>query len=134
MTDEEWFSVDDNESLENGGEYDVLTAEERMQLDAYQKKERTQLDSALHRRNSDVLTEDEEHGVQDSHENGDGGSFDSSEPNGSVKEKKTWFDWNKRSSKHGGGDREDSKAPKKFSDLAPEGSNPASQGRSKIAF
>lgn len=118
MTDEELFSVDDDERLGNGGDYDdVLTAEERMQLD-----------SALQKGNSDVLSEDEEHGVQDSHENGDGGSFDSCEPNVSVKEKKTWFGWNKKSSKHGGDDCEDSKAPKKFSNLAPEGSNQRANG------
>ncbi|KAL6989045.1 hypothetical protein U1Q18_014798 [Sarracenia purpurea var. burkii] len=112
LTDEELFSVDDDDRIGNGGEYDdVLTADERMQLD-----------TALHMGNSDVLGEDEEHGVQDFHENG-GGSFDRCEPNGGTKEKKSWFRWNKRSSKHGGDDPEDSKIPKKLSNLAPEGSN-----------
>ncbi|PSR92807.1 Ankyrin repeat domain-containing protein [Actinidia chinensis var. chinensis] len=96
----------------NGGEYDdVLTAEERMQLD-----------SALHMGNSDVC-EDEDHGVQNVHENGDGVSIDSCEPNGVMKEKKSWFGWNKKSSKHGGDDHDDSKILKKFSNFAPEGSN-----------
>ncbi|GFZ14369.1 ankyrin repeat family protein [Actinidia rufa] len=112
MTDEELFSVDDDERIGNGGEYDdVLTTEERMQLD-----------SALHMGNSDVC-EDEDHGVQNVHENGEGVSIDSCEPNGVMKEKKSWFGWNKKSSKHGGDDHEDSKILKKFSNFAPEGSN-----------
>lgn len=110
MTDEELFAVDDDERIANGGdqdEYDdVLTAEERLQLD-----------SALRVANSDGIGEDEEHGV---HENGSGGSFENCESNG-VKEKKGWF-WNKKGSK-GGDDGEDSKILKKFSKLAPEGSN-----------
>ncbi|GFZ11292.1 ankyrin repeat family protein [Actinidia rufa] len=112
MTDEELFSVDDDARIGNGGEYDdVLTAEERMQLD-----------SALHIGNSDVC-EDEDHGVQNVHENCDGVSIDSCEPNGVMKDKKSWFGWNKKSSKHGGDDPEDSKILKSFSNLAPEGSN-----------
>ncbi|KAL7228211.1 hypothetical protein ACSBR2_007007 [Camellia fascicularis] len=108
MTDEELFSVDDDERTGNGGEHDddVLTAEERMQLD-----------SALRMGNSDVLCEDEDRGVQDGHANGDSGSYESAE----SKEKKSWFGWSKKGSKHGGGD--DSKILKKFSKLAPEGSN-----------
>ncbi|CAL5364921.1 unnamed protein product [Camellia sinensis] len=108
MTDEELFSVDDDERTGNGGEHDddVLTAEERMQLD-----------SALRMGNSDVLCEDEDRGVQDGHANGDSGSYENAE----SKEKKSWFGWNKKGSKHGGGD--DSKILKKFSKLAPEGSN-----------
>ncbi|XP_057471590.1 uncharacterized protein LOC130760338 [Actinidia eriantha] len=112
MTDEELFSVDDDARIGNGGEYDdVLTVEERMQLD-----------SALHMGNSDVC-EDEDHGVQNVHENCDGVSIDGCEPNGVMKEKKSWFGWNKKSSKHGGDDPEDSKILKRFSNLAPEGSN-----------
>ncbi|KAL7237920.1 hypothetical protein ACSBR2_004091 [Camellia fascicularis] len=85
MTDEELFSVDDDERTGNGGEYDddVLTTEERMQLD-----------SALRMGNSDVLCEDEDRGVQDCHENGDSGSYESAE----LKEKKSWFGWNKKGS------------------------------------
>ncbi|XP_052184825.1 uncharacterized protein LOC127796627 [Diospyros lotus] len=113
MTDEELFSVDDDERIGNGGEYDdVLTAEERMQLD-----------SALRMGNSDAPNEDEEHGIQDFHENGDGGPTESCEPNGITKEKKSWFSWNKKGSKHGAEDPEDSKILKKFSKLGPEGSN-----------
>ncbi|KAI8007232.1 Ankyrin repeat domain-containing protein 13B [Camellia lanceoleosa] len=111
MTDEELFSADDDEKLGHEGDYDdVLTAEERMQLD-----------SALHMGNSDVLCEDDEHGIQDGHENGD--SFESCEPNGVTKERKSWFGWNKKGSKLGGDDPEDSKILKKFSKLGPEGSN-----------
>ncbi|KAA8534683.1 hypothetical protein F0562_032200 [Nyssa sinensis] len=127
MTDEELFSVDDDERVANGGEHDeyddVLTAEERMQLD-----------SALRMGNSDGLCEDEEHGVQDFHENGDGGSFESYE--GVMKEKKSWFGWNKKGSKNGGDDPEDSKILKKFSKLAPEGSNqkPNDNQRSSSEF
>ncbi|CAL5346502.1 unnamed protein product [Camellia sinensis] len=67
------------------GEYDddVLTTEERMQLE-----------SALRMGNSDVLCEDEDRGVQDCHENGDSGSYESVE----LKEKKSWFGWNKKGS------------------------------------
>lgn len=113
MTDEELFSVDDDERIGNGGEYDeVLTAEERMQLD-----------SALKMGNSDVHCEDEEHGVHDFREDGDGVSFESSESNGAMKEKKSWFGWNKKGSKNGGDGPEDSKVLKKFSKLAAEGNN-----------
>lgn len=115
MTDEELFAVDDDERVVNGGENDdyddVLTAEERMQLD-----------SALRMENSDGLCEEEEHGVPNCQENGSVGSFENCEPNGVVKEKKSWFGWNKKGSK-GGDDSEDSKILKKFSKLAPEGSN-----------
>ncbi|VFQ99367.1 unnamed protein product [Cuscuta campestris] len=80
MTDEELFATNDEDKIGNG-EYDdedVLTAEERVQLD-----------SAL-RGNPDG--EDEE-------ERDDDASLESSESNGVVKEKKTWFGWNKKSSK-----------------------------------
>ncbi|RVW60642.1 Ankyrin repeat domain-containing protein 13B [Vitis vinifera] len=59
MTDEELFAVEDDERIANGGDNDdyddVLTAEERMQLD-----------SALRMGNSDGVCEDEDHGVHDS--------------------------------------------------------------------
>ncbi|KAK3029289.1 hypothetical protein RJ639_040125 [Escallonia herrerae] len=116
MTDEELFSVNDDERIVNGGEHDdyddVLTAEERMQLD-----------SALRMGNSDAPCEDEEPEPQDSFENGDGVSFESCESNGVNKDKKSWFGWNKKGSKNGGDDMEDSKATKKFSKLVPEGGN-----------
>ncbi|XVF06420.1 hypothetical protein REPUB_Repub06bG0046900 [Reevesia pubescens] len=116
MTDEELFSVDDEERMANGGgendEYDdVLTAEERMQLD-----------SALRMGNSDGICDDDEHGVVDCQENGSGGSYENCESNGVAKEKKSWFGWNKKGTKNGD-DPEDSKILKKFSKLAPEGSN-----------
>ncbi|CAL0308817.1 unnamed protein product [Lupinus luteus] len=116
MTDEELFAVEDGESMiagENGEEYDdVLTAEERMQLD-----------SALHMVNNDGMCEDEEHGGFDSQENGSAASFDNSEANGVVKEKKSWFGWNKKNSKSSTDETEDSKASKKISKFGPEGSN-----------
>ncbi|XP_043692006.1 uncharacterized protein LOC122642560 [Telopea speciosissima] len=94
MTDEELFAAEDDERMVNGGvhgEYDdVLTAEERMQLD-----------SALRMGNSDGFCEDEENGAFDSQENGTGGFSESCEPNGLAKEKKSWFGWNKKGSKNG---------------------------------
>ncbi|XVF42309.1 hypothetical protein PTKIN_Ptkin01aG0350600 [Pterospermum kingtungense] len=114
MTDEELFSVDDEERMANGGENDeyddVLTAEERMQLD-----------SALRMGNTDGFCDDE-HGVVDSQENGSGGSYENFESSGVAKEKKSWFGWNKKGAKNSD-DPEDSKILKKFSKLAPEGSN-----------
>ncbi|CAK9166058.1 unnamed protein product [Ilex paraguariensis] len=116
MTDEELFSVNDDERIVNGGEHnedgDILTPEERMQLD-----------SALCMGNSHGFCEDEEPQVQDCHENGDGGSFETCESNVIFKEKKSWFGWNQKGSKKEGDDLEDSKIPQKFSKLAPEGSN-----------
>lgn len=126
MTDEELFSVEDEERMANGGdndEYDgVLTAEERMQLD-----------SALRMGNSDGLCEEEDHGVPDSHENGSGGSYENGESNGVGKEKKSWFGWNKKSSKANSDDTEDPKILKKFSKLAPEGSNQKSIDHQKLS-
>ncbi|KAF7817800.1 ankyrin repeat domain-containing protein 13C-like isoform X1 [Senna tora] len=109
MTDEELFAVDDEESSMVNGEHndgydDVLTAEERMQLD-----------SALRMGNSDVICEDEEHGVLDGQENGSAVSYENCEANGAVKEKKSWFGWNKKNVKTGSDDPDDSKILKKFS-------------------
>ncbi|GMI65166.1 hypothetical protein like AT3G04470 [Hibiscus trionum] len=113
MTDDELFSVDDEERMANGGENDeyddVLTAEERVQLN-----------SALRMGNSDGF-DDDEHGVVDCQENGSGGSYENCESNGVAKEKKSWFGWNKKGSKNSD-DPDDSKIGK-FSKLAPEGSN-----------
>lgn len=121
MTDEELFAVDDEERVANGGdndEYDdVLTAEEKMQLD-----------SALRMGNSDGVCEDEDSGVTN-HENGSG-SFENGESNGVGKDKKSWFGWNKKSSK-GNDDSEDPKLLKKFSKLAPEGGNQKSLDHQK---
>ncbi|KAH0994583.1 hypothetical protein GBA52_018447 [Prunus armeniaca] len=118
-TEMELFAVDDEERVANGGdndEYDdVLTAEEKMQLD-----------SAL-RGNSDGACEDE---VSDCHENALGGSYENCESNGVVKEKKSWFGWNKKSSK-GNDDSEDPRILKKFSKLAPEGGNQKSLDHQK---
>lgn len=115
MTDEELFAVEDEEKLANGGDNDdyddVLTAEERMQLD-----------SALRMGNSDGHGEDEEHGVA-CQENGSGVPYENCESNGSAKEKKSWFGWNKKGAKNNNDDPEDTKLLKKFSKLAPEGSN-----------
>ncbi|KAG4914045.1 hypothetical protein AAZX31_19G233400 [Glycine max] len=126
MTDEELFAVEDGESMmngENNDEYDdVLTAEERMQLD-----------SALHMGNSDVTYEDEEHGAFDGQENGSAASCETSEANGVVKEKKSWFGWNKKSLKSSSDDPEDSKAVKKNSRFGSEGSNQRSADQQKSA-
>ncbi|KAF1002575.1 uncharacterized protein LOC141700874 [Apium graveolens] len=114
MTDEELFAANEDERLANGAEQDeyddVLTAEERMQLD-----------SALRMGNAEGPCEDEESDVQGGHENGGGTSFESCESNGS-KEKKNWFGWNKKASKTGSDNQDDSKILKKFSKLGPEGS------------
>ncbi|KAB1208146.1 Ankyrin repeat domain-containing protein 13B [Morella rubra] len=128
MTDEELFAVDDEERMvnaENNDDYDdVLTAEERMQLD-----------SALRMGNSDGFGEDEEHGVVEYHENASLGSNDNCESNG-AKEKKSWFGWNKKTSKNNGDDPEDTKILKKFSKLAPEGGNqkPVDHQKSSAEF
>ena len=114
MTDEELFAVDEEERLGNAAENDefddVLTAEERKQLE-----------SALRMGNSDGLGDDEEPGVVDSQENGSGGVYENGESNGAVKEKKSWFGWKNKGSKNTNDDPEDSKILKKFSNLAPEG-------------
>ncbi|XP_062084382.1 uncharacterized protein LOC133790674 [Humulus lupulus] len=124
MTDEELFAVDDEERTANGGdndEYeDVLTAEERMQLD-----------SALRMGNPDGICEDEEHGASDGQENGSGGAYENGESNGTSKEKKSWFGWNKKGGKANGDDSEDPKNLKKISKLAPEGSNQKSLDHQK---
>ncbi|KAL2942716.1 Ankyrin repeat domain-containing protein 13B [Bienertia sinuspersici] len=113
MTDEELFAADnDEDKLANGVEHDdfddVLTAEER-----------NQLDSALRTGNSEGLGEDDDHG-DDFHESGFG--VENGESNGSVKEKKSWFGWNKKNSKSSTDDADDSKTLKKFSKLGPGGS------------
>ncbi|CAF2089476.1 uncharacterized protein LOC103874596 [Brassica rapa] len=107
MTDEELFAVDEDRTAngaENDGFEDVLTAEERKQLD-----------SALRMGNSEAA-EDEENDVDD---HGSGG-----EANGApLKEKKGWFGWNKKGAKpgHDGGGAEETTAKvKKGSKLAPE--------------
>ncbi|XP_015875558.2 uncharacterized protein LOC107412320 [Ziziphus jujuba] len=126
MTDEELFAVDDEERMANGGDNDdyddVLTAEERKQLD-----------SALRMGNSDAVCEEEENGVLDCHENGSGGPYENGECNGLAKEKKSWFGWNKKSSKSNSDDTDDPKILKKFSKLAPEGSNQKPLDHQKIS-
>ncbi|KAK6915333.1 Ankyrin repeat domain-containing protein 13 [Dillenia turbinata] len=116
MTDEELFAVDDDERFANGVDHDeyddVLTAEERMQLD-----------SALRMGNSDGPYDDEENGVSDMPGNGSGASIENCDSNGVSKDKKSWFGWNKKGPKNGVDDPDDSKILKKFSKLAPEGSN-----------
>ncbi|CAI9115569.1 OLC1v1016497C1 [Oldenlandia corymbosa var. corymbosa] len=114
MTDEELFSVNDDDRIGNGVEQDeyddVLTAEERKQLD-----------SALRMGNAEGHGEDEEPELQDCNEISDSG-FENCDPNGVTKEKKSWFGWNKKASKNTGDDQEDSKIVKKSSKLAPEDS------------
>ncbi|XP_057961899.1 uncharacterized protein LOC131153545 [Malania oleifera] len=129
MTDEELFSADGEERIANGGDNDdyddLLTAEEKMQLD-----------SALCMGQSDGIGEEEGNSFLECQENGSASSFESCESNGVVKEKKSWFAWNKKGSKNGGEDPEDSKILKKFSKLAPEGSNhrPNDSQRSSSEF
>ncbi|CAN4105893.1 unnamed protein product [Withania somnifera] len=109
ITDEELFTVNDDEKVVNVGDDDyddALTAEERKQLD-----------SALRMGSSDGPDEDEEPEAHDFHGNSDGGSFQSCESNGTIKEKKSWFGWSKKGSKDTSDDSDDSKLVKKFSKL-----------------
>ena len=116
-----------DERIANGGDNDdyedVLIAEEMMQLD-----------SALRIGNSDGVCEDENHHVHDSQEHGSGGSFENCESNGIVKERKSWFGWNKKGSKNGSDDPEDSKILKKFSKLALESSSQRTVDSQKSSF
>ncbi|GAA0148860.1 scaffold/adaptor protein [Lithospermum erythrorhizon] len=122
MTDDELFSVNNSERTANGGQHDdfddVLTAEERMQLD-----------SALHMGNG----EDEESRVQGSHGNFDGASPESHESNGVAKEKKGWFAWSKKSAKHTGDAPDDSKIVKNFSKLSPYDNKQSVNGTQKTS-
>ncbi|GMH11300.1 hypothetical protein Nepgr_013141 [Nepenthes gracilis] len=115
VTDEELFDVDDDR-LANGVENDdfdgLLTAEEKRQLDC-----------ALRMENSEDLLEDEDHGDKGCHEDGLGGSSENCESNGVVKEKKSWFGWNKKGAKNALDDPEDPKGMKKLSKMTPEGGN-----------
>lgn len=124
MTDEELFVVNDEERIANGVDHDefddVLTAEERVQLD-----------SAL-RMGSEGFPDDEEHDASDSQGNVPGGSHEC-EPNGAIKEKKSWFGWNKKGSRNNTEDPDDSKIVKKFSKLAPEGNNQRSVDNQKLS-
>lgn len=107
MTDEELFSADNDERLANNDELDdVLTAEERMQLD-----------SALQMGNSEGFEEDEVNGSSDFASNTENG--------GPSKERKSWFGWNnkKASKNHAGEDADDSKIPRRFSRFAQENGN-----------
>ncbi|GMG99570.1 hypothetical protein Nepgr_001410 [Nepenthes gracilis] len=109
MTDKELFAVDDDDGVDNSVEHDdfddVLTAEERKQLD-----------SALCMGNSEDPFEDEDHGLNDCHENGLGSTFENGESSGVGKEKKSWFSWSDKGGKNAPND------PKsmKFSKLVPE--------------
>ncbi|XP_076897385.1 uncharacterized protein LOC143550625 [Bidens hawaiensis] len=100
MTDEELFANENGGENVDHDEYDdVLTPEEKMQLN-----------SALKMGNSEHACEDED---QTHNGNADSGSFENSESN--TKDKKSWFGWNKKGSKTN--DPEDSKILKKFSKL-----------------
>lgn len=78
-------ALNDEEVFANGEDYDdVLTAEERVQLD-----------SALRMGNSDGVCQDEEPGAAGGGFDGRGIVYDNCEVNGVVKEKKGWFGWNK---------------------------------------
>ncbi|KAE8653602.1 ankyrin repeat domain-containing protein 13B isoform X2 [Cucumis sativus] len=116
MTDEELFAADDEDRVARVGERDeyddILTVEERKQLD-----------SALHMENSDTHLEYEEQGVIVSQENASIGSCDSFESNGVAKEKKSWFSWNKKTARSNSDEPDDSKVLKKSAKSAPEGSD-----------
>ncbi|PKA59228.1 hypothetical protein AXF42_Ash001321 [Apostasia shenzhenica] len=122
MTDEELFSVDNDDRMPNGAEHDeldgVLTAEERIQLD-----------SALRMSSLEASEEDEGTGVS--------GAADNTESNGIAEERKSWFGWNKKKvSKNGAGAGEDADDPrinKRFSKLTPEIGNKADLSRDDIA-
>ncbi|KAH0449724.1 hypothetical protein IEQ34_020416 [Dendrobium chrysotoxum] len=106
MTDEELFSADNDERVANNDELDdVLTAEER-----------NQLDSALRMGSSEGFDDDEVNGSSD---------FGNTEHSGPSKERKSWFGWNsKKASKNNAGeDAEDSKNPRRFSRLPQENGN-----------
>ncbi|KAM7269596.1 hypothetical protein ACFE04_025093 [Oxalis oulophora] len=126
MTDEELFAVDDEDRIPNGGDHDeyddVLTAEERQQLD-----------SALRMTNGDGVCDEEEPGFVDCQENASVSSHDSSESNGSVKEKKGWFGWNKKGSKHPaeGGNHKSADNHKLLSDSSREDGVDAKKGKEK---
>ncbi|XP_068652519.1 uncharacterized protein [Aristolochia californica] len=118
MTDEELFGREDEDRMVNGVDHeeeydDVLTAEERIQLD-----------SALRMGNSDGFVEEDENGVLNCQVNGPGVNCENGGQNGATNEKKSWFGWNKKAPKSGvGDDNDDSKILKKFSKLAPESGN-----------
>ncbi|KAG0477776.1 hypothetical protein HPP92_012495 [Vanilla planifolia] len=144
MTDEELFSVENDERMANGGDHDelddVLTVEERKQLDsalrignsegldedsnlqrmenpiAFQKRERV----GLERKQLDsALRIGNSEGLDEDSEFAENG-----EPNSLSKERKSWFGWNKKPSKNNSvEDAEDPKTPKKASKSAPENGN-----------
>lgn len=107
MTDEELFSADNDERLANGVDHDelddVLTAEERMQLD-----------SALRMGSSEGLDEDEVNGSSDFAE--------STDFNAPSKERKSWFGWNNKKAlkNNASEDVDDTKVPKRSSKTALE--------------
>ncbi|XP_019151120.1 PREDICTED: ankyrin repeat domain-containing protein 13B-like [Ipomoea nil] len=110
MTDEELFTAnDDDDRIPNGGEDveydDVLTPEERMQLQSALRGEYIEL---------------EEPDGKDSNEQCDGVSVECNESNHMAKEKKSWFGRNKKSSKHTVNDPEGSNIGSKSSKLATE--------------
>ncbi|KNA24960.1 hypothetical protein SOVF_010920 [Spinacia oleracea] len=114
MTDEELFAADPEDKLANGVEHDdfddILTVEERKQLD-----------SALGMGNSEGIGEDDDLGDADCRESGLGAAFENGGSNGNVKDKKSWFAWNKKNSKSATDDVEDAKTLKKLSKFVPEG-------------
>ncbi|XP_065030671.1 uncharacterized protein LOC135582179 [Musa acuminata AAA Group] len=119
MTDEELFTVDNDERIANGGDLDgelddVLTPEERMQLD-----------SALRMDNSQGLDESE----------GNSGALEgveNSESNGVTKERTSWFGWSsKRTSKNTGGEDADD-VKNKHMKLCPENGHHKSESAKEM--
>ncbi|KAG9138852.1 hypothetical protein Leryth_007476 [Lithospermum erythrorhizon] len=119
ITDKELFSANDDERTANGFEHDdLLTAEERKQLD-----------SALRSGNG----EDQKSGVQGSHENFNLTSPERQKSDGVTKEKKGWLGWSKKGAKHKADSSDDAKTVKKFSKLAPEDNKQSNNGTQKIS-
>ncbi|CAA7041136.1 unnamed protein product [Microthlaspi erraticum] len=114
MTDEELFAVDEERAAaatangaENDGLEDVLTPEERVQFD-----------SAIRNGNADAIEDDEE--VNDHQENG------------SLKEKKSWFGWNKKGlNNEGANQKGKSQRSSMVSDHSSEDLGEAKKGKEK---
>ncbi|CAM8925443.1 hypothetical protein QQ045_022323 [Rhodiola kirilowii] len=113
MTEEELFKAEDEDKLANGAENDdfddILTPEERMQLNsAFQTQ-----NGAGH------ANDDDDHLTLDSQENGSAGLTDNSKTKGATKDKKSLFGWNKKGFKAS----DDSKITNKFSKLSTDDNN-----------
>uniref|UniRef100_A0A1J3J8Y1 Ankyrin repeat domain-containing protein 13B n=1 Tax=Noccaea caerulescens TaxID=107243 RepID=A0A1J3J8Y1_NOCCA len=136
MTDEEMFAVDEERMANGGGGgsgndgfEDVLTSEERKQLD-----------TALRMGNEDEEKEKEKDGNENDHQEANGAAgagaagAGAGAGAGALKEKKGWFGWNKKGSKpgyDGGEDTTTTTKVKKGSKLVPEEGNQKEKGKSQ---